>query len=166
MDQGWAAVLGALAGALATGGSAYLTAKATTDMHKRQARREVYKDFLLDIRVLQRRIRTLRSALKVRLEHDFPQDELDDLRKDITELCESLERHYVAVALEGPSGLAHDARIASRHAARFGWSLSSWVTNPQDSPASLDSQEGWFKARSDELDSYIVRFEKKARRRI
>ncbi|GAA2270763.1 hypothetical protein GCM10010234_01390 [Streptomyces hawaiiensis] len=46
MDQGWAAVLGALVGALATGGGALVTTRSSTRLHKRQARREACKAFL------------------------------------------------------------------------------------------------------------------------
>ncbi|GAB2977617.1 hypothetical protein GCM10023080_048190 [Streptomyces pseudoechinosporeus] len=49
MDQGLAAVLGVLVGALATGGGTYFAARSADRLHKRQARGEAYTNLVRDL---------------------------------------------------------------------------------------------------------------------
>jgi hypothetical protein len=54
-----AAVLGALAGALATAGGAFVTARSAMTLHRRQTRREAYRNFLRDAESLARKLASL-----------------------------------------------------------------------------------------------------------
>lgn len=112
MDQGIAAVLGAVVGAVAAGGGTYLTAKSSERLHKRQARREAYAGFLQDIASLESRLGQARALMNL----EPTQREAFDFSvrlAEIQDLQQSLERRTAAVTLEGPDALAFHATLAA-----------------------------------------------------
>ncbi|MGA4948601.1 hypothetical protein [Streptomyces lydicamycinicus] len=133
MDQGWAAVLGALVGALATGGGTFLTARSAERLHKRQARREAYTGFLRDLNSLRLGaigVRALLDALTDPANDDPAATTLIDERvEEIMSLENSLKNHVVAVSLEGPKRLAMNAQMAALYATRMTVTLAErWAT--------------------------------------
>lgn len=140
MDQGLAAVLGALVGALAAGGGTYLTAKSAAALHKRQARREAYRNFLLDIKPLRMRLVELKVVLIKAQDSSLtlPDGALDERLTEIERLSKSLERNVVTVSLEGPSSVAWYAHMTEMYAIKLKGVLFDWWGNLQQSPITKD----------------------------
>jgi hypothetical protein len=122
MDQGLAAVLGALVGAVATGGGAYLTAISTNRLHKRQARRDAYGNFLRDLLPMGLELSSFRNLLDVYADVAYestPSSSINSQLDKILELKESANRNIVSVVLEGPHSLALNAQLALIHAIKL-----------------------------------------------
>ncbi len=167
MDQGLAAVLGALVGAAATGGGTYLTARATATLHKRQARREAYRSFLLDLEPLRARLFDLRALLVQAQQSSltFPDGALDEQLDEIETLTKSLERHTVTVTLEGPDALAFEATQATLAAVKLKEVLFRWWGNYSQSPAT-DDEERRALTLQQEVNGHAANFGMAARRYV
>lgn len=87
-DQGVAAIAGAVVGALATGGTAFMTARSTSGVQRRQSRREAYRALLLALRDLYASAqRCLRETLaRVEGSHTaLSMEELTALRNEVND---------------------------------------------------------------------------------
>ncbi|MEK8173385.1 hypothetical protein NKH77_44225 [Streptomyces sp. M19] len=116
MDQGIAALLGALVGALTTGGATYITAKASQTTQKKQARREAYRTYLQELIALRLRLGRLSTALIPSPGPELPAinpDEIEEKLSDVRARGESLWQHTTMMHLEGPEELAGFASQAS-----------------------------------------------------
>lgn len=116
MDQGLAAIYGAMVGAVATGATAFITARSTFGVQKHQARREAYHAFLLALRELYYPAqRCLRGAIDRAegIPTSPTPEELTDLGREVGVLIHSMRRKYVAVELEGSGKVAETASTAA-----------------------------------------------------
>lgn len=108
VDQGLAAVIGALVGAIAAGGGAYVSARSATILNKRQARREAYRSFLREGNEISRKMQEL-------LPRDFTARSRSNalaLRAPLAELAtmeHALQRSFTDVELLGTDDVAHQA---------------------------------------------------------
>lgn len=128
MDQGLAAVLGALVGALATGAGAYVTAKFADRTQKKQARREVYRAFLTELISTHSHIAEIRSLLArdpVTRVTDY-REYLKSAIQELATMHSSLQKLEIAVHLEGPTEVASPANEATRHVSHILAGLS-WL---------------------------------------
>ncbi|MEU9113019.1 hypothetical protein AB0D04_14865 [Streptomyces sp. NPDC048483] len=107
MDQGLAAVLGAVVGALATGSAAALASVSAERVQKKQARREAYRAFLEEMRSLPPYFGRLSTWMAQNVSRSAnPIDEANEKFAEIDRRIESLGRFAVAVELEGPFKLS------------------------------------------------------------
>ncbi|QIY55292.1 hypothetical protein HEP86_13060 [Streptomyces sp. RPA4-5] len=114
------AVLGALVGALATGGGAYISGRYAAKTQKKQARREVYRVFLSELTSVHMQIAKIRELLFYLNPHgeadpNTIKAELADLKVKVGRLRD-LE---VGVRLEGPQSVASPANEATRQVSRI-----------------------------------------------
>ncbi|GAA2340216.1 hypothetical protein GCM10010246_26450 [Streptomyces cuspidosporus] len=116
MDQGLAAIYGAMVGAVATGATALITARSTFGVQKHQARREAYHAFLLALREL---YDPAQRCLRVAIDRaegiptSVTPEELTDLSREVVLLIQSMRRTHVAVELEGTGAVTEMARTAA-----------------------------------------------------
>lgn len=108
MDQGLAAVIGALVGAIAAGGGAYVTARSAVTLNKRQVRREAYRSFLREGNEIAIKIKEL-------LPRDFTSQSRSSARAlsaplaDLAAMEHALQRSFADVELLGTDDVAHQA---------------------------------------------------------
>nr|WSZ96628.1 hypothetical protein OH820_14040 [Streptomyces sp. NBC_00857] len=104
MDQGLAAVLGALVGAVATGAGAYLPARSADRLHKRQARRDAYLAFLREVEMFQARLHDA-STFCDEDQVQSPTAQADRILSELEEGPDTLSRHSAAILIEGPESM-------------------------------------------------------------
>ncbi|MFG3258080.1 hypothetical protein [Streptomyces sp. NPDC048172] len=135
MDQGVAAIAGAVVGALATGGTALVAARSSFRVQKSQARRAAYHELLLALRDLYGPARRclLESLARTEGEYAALSDEaLVALRDEVNGLILPVSRACVAIELEGPDALveiakeaADDAKYHAHAALSMAWSADA-----------------------------------------
>lgn len=154
-------------GALATGGGTYLTAKSAAALHKRQARREAYRNFLLDIKPLRMRLVEMKVVL-IGAQADsltFADGAVDERLTEIERLSKSLERNVVAVSLEGPRSVARDANMSELYTIKLKGVLFDWWGNFQQSPITRDEELG-AQHLQEKLDIHADQFHSQAQKYV
>ncbi|MBO3678997.1 hypothetical protein [Streptomyces sp. NEAU-YJ-81] len=167
MDQGLAAVLGALVGALATGGGTYLTARSTASLHKRQARKEAYRRFLLDADPLCRRFTEITDQLYSSRCGSQPLPEgIEQRVAEIDTKAEALELHMVDVQLEGTSDIMNEVAEIMFCVSHLQHILDDWVD--RFTPDLPISEAEWHEAAREEhrFQDHLMRFAMQAREHI
>jgi hypothetical protein len=148
MDQGLAGLLGALVGALATGGGAQLAARSSERLHKRQARRESY---LALLRTLEPFLVRALEVNRVLVNLHTPRCTLEQLNTELNAISEDLAELRTCaavVALEGPAPIRRRAGEVASHAtsylsACYGIRNSISEADHQISEEQKLSLEGW-----------------------
>ncbi|MEW1673053.1 hypothetical protein AB0O47_07360 [Streptomyces noursei] len=162
-----AAVLGALAGALATAVGAFVTARSSERIHKKQARRQAYTSFLTDLHALRQHLIictemiTLRGPAGVASQGSAMLDRLDEIKG----LLQSLDRHLVTVALEGPDELVIDAAAAMAHALALRNQLYEWLIDVQRTELPRAEVQGAMQLLT-ELEASVGAVQRVARRHL
>lgn len=169
MDAGTSAVLGALAGSVATIGAAFVTSRAqregariTARAEHRKERREpryrAYKEFLEEAS-------TMRSLTEVfhAPGYDISRDRItEDFTQTCSELTKSIQQKSTVVALEGPAKIARSVtRIAGIarviDAALVWYMLVSEVDSPKESRRARRSLSKWSMRYLRAVDKFMFR---------
>jgi hypothetical protein len=142
MDQGSAGIVGALVGALATGGGTYLAGRMTDRSHKRQVRREACVSFLHTAEILLIRYEEIEEALCEELapRRTWTLAEIDQKLAEMESCVEDLRRHKVDIIAECPTDAAVAASWVALKADSILRHASEYRTQHGDNPggATLD----------------------------
>jgi hypothetical protein len=115
MDQGLAAVMGALVGALATGGGSYVSGVYAGKAQKRQARREVYRAFLSELAAVEAQIAKLRELMFYGPHGETDAGAVAAGLESLGVAASGLRSLEIGVRLEGPGSVSSPANEATRH---------------------------------------------------
>ncbi|MGP3968681.1 hypothetical protein [Streptomyces sp. 6N223] len=128
MDQGLAAVLGALVGALATAGGAYLPARSAERLHKRQARRDAYMVFLHETEMICSRLWHASNALcDEENQATWDAVKADRALTEMEDALNNLDRHAAGISLEGPESVIEETdKITLIATSAVGFTRLAW----------------------------------------
>ncbi|MFE2038743.1 hypothetical protein ACFXKS_18545 [Streptomyces scopuliridis] len=115
MDQGLAAVMGALMGALASGGGSYISGIYADKSQKKQARREVYLVFLSELVAVEAQIAKLREVMFYGSRGETDADAIEPGLENLGVAVSRLRSLEIGVRLEGPDSVSSLANNATRH---------------------------------------------------
>ncbi|MGP4046910.1 hypothetical protein [Streptomyces sp. 2A115] len=133
VDQGLAAVLGALAGAAATAGGAYLTAHSSITLYRRQTRRDAYRAFLLDADGLSERLNAMIPDSHDAQSLAEPPGTRDALQ-EVEVVERTLRRAVIDVQLTGTDDIANVAMDILIEIATLRRTIETWWNRPTGTP--------------------------------
>ncbi|MDT0266446.1 hypothetical protein RM844_09065 [Streptomyces sp. DSM 44915] len=110
MDQGWAAVLGAAVGALATGGGSLLTVRYARKTQKKAARREVYRAFLTELAEARAQLQKVRDLMFYGARDEADARSVAAGLREAEQGVARLRGLEIGVRLEGPDSVSVPAR--------------------------------------------------------